>query len=190
MYKAKSYQSLCKITSVSHELMKNHIKLYHGYVENTNAILLELRRKNEALLCRQAVKNRLGWEFSGMRLHEYFFGNLGKTAMIQNGELIDWINHCFSNFDAWREDFIETALMRGNGWALLCRDNHTGNLMNLWIQGHATGTLIGCQPLLVLDAWEHAYMIDYGLDRKSYIERILSDVNWAVVVDRFSKVGV
>ncbi len=88
MYKAKSYQSLCKITSVSHELMKNHIKLYHGYVENTNAILLELRRKNEALLCRQAVKNRLGWEFSGMRLHEYFFGNLGKTAMIQNGELI------------------------------------------------------------------------------------------------------
>ena len=76
MYKAKNYPSLWTITSVSNLLMKNHIKLYKGYVENTNVILNELKQKNEDLICRQSMKLRLGWEFSGMRLHEYFFGNL------------------------------------------------------------------------------------------------------------------
>lgn len=190
MYKAKNYQSLWEITSVSNVLMKNHIKLYKGYVENTNAILNELRQKDEDLICRQSMKMRLGWEFSGMRLHEYFFANLGKEAMIQTGELVDWLNHCFGSFNDWQEDFIETAMTRGNGWAVLCRDNHTGNLMNIWIQGHATGTLIGCQPLLVIDAWEHAYMIDYGLDRRNYLERIMNEINWSVVLDRFSKMGI
>jgi len=74
--------------------------------------------------------------------------------------------------------------MRGIGWAILYQDVTTGSLFNQWINEHETGHLAGCGPLLVMDVFEHAFMIDYGLKRGDYIEAFFNNVHWDAVESR------
>jgi len=115
------------------------------------------------------LKRRMGFEFNGMRLHEYYFENLGgKTPWTRR---LPWPRN-------WLKDFKATGSMRGIGWAILYQDGMTGILFNQWINEHETGHLAGCRPLLVMDVFEHAFMIDYGLKRADYIEVFFNNVNW------------
>lgn len=192
MYKAKNYQYVYSVSDFSKAMVKNHLTLYQGYVQNTNQLLNKsVQMESSQTLEYGALKRRLGWEFSGMRLHEYYFGNLGgRYDQPPKSDFTDWLEHCFGDVAKWKEDFIATGLIRGVGWAVLCRDNHTGKLMNIWIHGHDGGQLAGCQPLLVMDVWEHAYLMDYELNREAYIQAFLRNVNWAVVYERFQRFGV
>lgn len=191
MYKAKNYDYLLGLPGFSRDLLKTHFTLYQGYVKNTNQILKQLESiSNKSDLCYAELKRRFGWEFSGMRLHEYYFDNLGCRSIEKNGsQLFDQIAFCFGAFDRWREDFVRTALMRGIGWVILIRDNHNGKLMNCWIEQHDKGFLSGCQPILVMDVWEHAYLCEFGLNRENYIETFLNNVNWKIVIERFQHMG-
>ena len=74
--------------------------------------------------------------------------------------------------------------MRGIGWVILYQDNAAGTLFNQWINEHETGHLAGCQPLLIMDVFEHAFMIDYGLKRADYIEAFFKNINWSAVESR------
>ncbi len=131
------------------------------------------------------LKRRLGWEWNGMRLHEYYFENLGGDGVPpKDGELIRAINESFGGFDVWQRDFRACALMRGIGWVILYEDLETRRLFNFWISEHEIGHPAGCKPLLVLDVFEHAFMIDYGLKRADYIEAFFRNLNWKVVESR------
>ena len=77
--------------------------------------------------------------------------------------------------------------MRGIGWAILYEDSATGDLFNIWVNEHDFGHLTGAKPILVLDVFEHAYILDYGLKRADYIEAFFKAIDWGIVLGRFGK---
>ncbi|MCX5999971.1 MAG: Fe-Mn family superoxide dismutase, partial [Chloroflexi bacterium] len=173
----------------SQTLLNNHFTLYQGYVTNTNKLLellTTLLKEGKTAAPEYAEqKRRLGFEFNGMRLHEYYFENLGgKTPLAGAGKLARKLAEEFGSYEAWEADFKGTATMRGIGWAVLYEDSITGRLINMWINEHEMGHMTGGIPVLVLDVFEHAFMIDYGLKRAAYIEAFFKSVNWDVAEGR------
>jgi Fe-Mn family superoxide dismutase len=188
-YAAKDYSSLIGMKGFSETLLNNHFTLYQGYVTNTNKLLdslaAMLKEGKVATPEYAELKRRFGFEFNGMRLHEYYFENLGgKGALDKSGKLGKKLTEEFGSYEDWERDFRGTASMRGIGWAILYQDNITGRLINQWINEHETGHPAGCTPLLVLDVFEHAFMIDYGLKRADYIEAFFTNINWSAVEAR------
>jgi Fe-Mn family superoxide dismutase len=188
-YAAKDYGKLIGMAGFSETLLKNHFTLYQGYVTNTNKLLdtLAAMAKDGRIGTPEyaELKRRLGFEFNGMRVHEYYFENLGgKAAPERLGKLGKKLVDDFGSWDAWEKDFKGTGAMRGIGWAILYEDGATGRLLNQWINEHETGHLAGGTPILVMDVFEHAFMIDYGLKRADYIEAFFKNIDWAAVESR------
>ncbi|MBA7699430.1 Superoxide dismutase [Fe] [subsurface metagenome] len=186
-YKAKDYGFLIGMEGFSETLLKNHFTLYQGYVNNTNKIydLLSSKAKDATNPEYAELKRRFGFEFNGMRLHEYYFENLGgKAPLNKSGTLAKKVADACGSYDAWEQDFKATGAMRGIGWVILYQDNVTGWLFNQWINEHEIGHLAGCRPILVMDVFEHAFMTDYGLKRADYIEAFFKSINWDVVESR------
>jgi Fe-Mn family superoxide dismutase len=126
------------------------------------------------------LKRRLGWEFNGMRLHELYFENLGgKAPLDPAGKLGRRLVEQFGDIESWEKDFRATGAMRGIGWVVLYEDTTNGRLINFWINEHDVSHPAGCTPLLVMDVFEHAFMIDYGLKRADYIEAFFKAIDWA-----------
>jgi Fe-Mn family superoxide dismutase len=189
MYEAKDYTHLIGMDGFSETLLKNHFTLYQGYVTNTNKLrdtLAQMAKDGKLGTPEYAeLKRRMGFEWDGMRLHEYYFENLGgKGDLAQSGKLAERVAADFGGFDAWLADFKATGAMRGVGWAILYRDGASGALINEWINEHQNNHLAGCTPVLVMDVFEHAFMTDYGLKRADYIEAFLRNVNREAVESR------
>jgi superoxide dismutase, Fe-Mn family len=189
-YAPKDYSKLIGMEGFSQTLLTNHFTLYQGYVTNTNKltdILAGMLKDGKTATPEYAeLKRRFGFEFNGMRLHEYYFENLGgKAPPDKAGALAKKMAEAFGNYEAWEQDFRATGAMRGIGWAVLYQDNMTGGLFNQWINEHETGHLAGCKPILIMDVFEHAYMVDYGLKRADYIGGFFKNINWKAVEGRF-----
>jgi len=190
-YKAKEYARLIGMAGFSEALLNNHFTLYQGYVTNSNKLLdsLEQLLKEEKTATPEfaELKRRLGWEFNGMRLHEYYFDNLGGTAPLDvGGSLGKKLAESFGSVAAWEKDFRATGAMRGIGWTVLYQDTADGRLINFWINEHDAGHPAGCSPLLVMDVFEHAFILDYGLKRADYIEAFFKNIAWKVVEGRLA----
>jgi Fe-Mn family superoxide dismutase len=188
-YTAKDYSKLLGMEGFSETLLKNHFTLYQGYVTNTNKLMEtfdQMLKEGKVGTPEYAeLKRRFGWEFNGMRLHEYYFENLGgKDALDKGGKLSKKMAEDFGSYDAWEKDFKATGAMRGIGWTLLYQDNLSGKLFNCWINEHDVGHPAGCTPILILDVFEHAFMIDYGLKRADYIAAFFKNINWKAVEGR------
>lgn len=188
-YQAKDFSFLIGMEGFSETLLKNHFTLYQGYVTNTNKLadLLTAMLKEGKVGTPEysELKRRFGFEFNGMRLHEYYFDNLaGKAPLDKSGTLAKKVADAFGSYDAWEQDFKATGAMRGIGWAILYQDNMTGWLFNQWINEHEVGHLAGCSPILVMDVFEHAFITDYGLKRADYIAAFFQNINWNVVEGR------
>jgi len=188
-YTAKDYGKLIGMEGFSETLLKNHFTLYQGYVTNTNKVLDTLKQMlaegKTAAPEYAELKRRLGWEFNGMRLHEYYFENLGGTMPLdKNGPLAKKLAADFGSYEAWEKDFKGTGTMRGIGWVVLYQDPATGGLINFWINEHDVAHPAGGNPLLILDCFEHAYLVDYGLKRADYIEAFFKQITWAAVEGR------
>jgi Fe-Mn family superoxide dismutase len=173
----------------SDTLLKNHFTLYQGYVNNTNKLIeifgQMLKEGKTGTPEFAELRRRLGWEFNGMRLHEYYFENLGgKGGLEKAGKLSKRISEDFGNYEAWEKEFKAVATMRGIGWAVLYQDRLTGKLLNFWINEHDVGHPAGGSPLLILDVFEHAFMTDYGLKRADYIEAFFRNIHWKAVEGR------
>ncbi len=189
-YQPKNYDHLLGLTGLSDTLLKNHFTLYQGYVTNTNKLaarLQELREKNEMTTPEYAeLKRRFGWEFNGMRLHEFYFSNMSKEKRAIPDALKNKLAQEFGSYENWENDFKATGAMRGIGWTILAWDKETNRLFNIWINEHDVGHLASATPLLVLDVFEHAYLLDYGLKRADYIIAFMSAVDWTVAEKRLS----
>ena len=182
-YEAKDYSSLIGMDGFSEALLKNHFTLYQGYVANTNKVmgLLDEMLKADKIGTPEyaELKRRLGWEFNGMRLHEYYFDNLGGDGKLDTGgKLAQQINEDLGSYASWEKDFKAIGAMRGIGWTVLYQDSLTRRLFNLWINEHDVGHPAGCRPILVLDVFEHAFMLDYGLKRADYIGAFFNNIDW------------
>lgn len=194
-YEAKNFDHLLGTAGFSDLLLKNHFTLYQGYVTNANKLsemLGMLAKEGKAGTPEYAeVKRRFGWEFNGMRLHDYYFGNMqkGGTVLDRGSKFFKKVVEDFATYENWEKECKAVGAMRGIGWAILYYDTIARRLFTVWINEHDVGHLSGAIPLLVMDVFEHAYMIDYGLKRAEYIEAFFKAIDWTVIIDRFNKVS-
>jgi Fe-Mn family superoxide dismutase len=185
-YEAKNFESLLGTKGLSDTLLKNHFTLYQGYVTNTNKVadaLGAMAKEGKTASPEYAeLKRRFGWEWNGMRLHEFYFGNMvkGGKPIDKNTNLYKKIVADFGSYENWEKDFKATGAMRGIGWVMLYYDFHDERLFNTWINEHDAGHLCGASPMLVMDVFEHAYMVDYGLKKADYIEAFFKAIDWAI----------
>lgn len=190
-YTAKDFSHLKGLKGISDQLMAMHLKLYEGYVKNSNLLHEQLDALSKDGKDRSpqyaGLKRIFGWEFDGMRLHEYYFGNLGGDGQpVQDGSLYKSLVKQFGSFENWKKDFISTGMIRGIGWAVLYQDPSNGNLVNTWINEHDLGHLAGGKPLIIMDVFEHAYITEYGLNREDYIKAFFNNLSWKIAEERFN----
>lgn len=186
MYKTQNFKHLLGFPGLSDALLTNHFALYEGYVNNTNALMEKLDSLESGTPEYSELQRRFGWEWNGMRLHELYFGNMTKeSAPLGDGALKTQIEKTYGSLEAWEKNFRAVGAMRGIGWVILAYDREGGELFNVWINEHDMGHLAGATPLLVMDVFEHAFVLDYGLKRADYIEAFMKGIDWSVVAGRF-----
>ena len=175
------------LDGISGDQIAQHWKLYEGYVKSATQLIEAIGKSPAGSPAWAEMKRRLGFEMNGIALHEYYFGNLASGAALgAHGDLAVDLAGTWGSVDAWREDFAKTAAMRGVGWAIVYQDPATGALFNWWVSSHEQGHPAGFHPLLVLDVFEHAFMVDYGASgRAEYIAAFLKNVSWEVVEQRY-----
>jgi Fe-Mn family superoxide dismutase len=177
---------LAGLQGISDATLEMHFGLYEGYVKNTNTLIeqtAELRQKGEGAGSNPKfaeLVRRMGWEFNGMRLHEYYFDNLTKSpSELNSGRLYDLLGSSYGDFETWKKDFFAVGGMRGVGWAIAFYDPASQQISNHWIEQHHNGNLAGFVPVVVMDCWEHAFIKDYKpSERGKYIEAFYSNLNW------------
>jgi Fe-Mn family superoxide dismutase len=190
---AKNYSHLLGMEGFSEGLLTTHFKLYEAYVKNTNTLLkkwAEFRAKGDYTdLAFGELKRHFGWEYNSVQLHELYFGALGKEKSSETAAptFNEVVTEQFGSFEKWKEEFLGVGSARGIGWAVLYQDRSTGRLVNCWIDEHNNGHLVGSEPILVLDVFEHAYIADYGVDRKKYLTAFMKNVQWDKVENRLNE---
>jgi len=186
--------NIATLKGISKQTIDDHLKLYEGYVKNTNLILEKIEElaqdseKNAYALAE--VQRRFGFEYDGMRNHEIYFEALSNGAknISKDGELYKSIEAVWGSFDKWLARFKAIAMSRGIGWAMLYLDKKEKFLMNAYVQDHEMGQLAGCTPILALDMWEHAYIADYAPGgKKDYVEDFFTNLNWEVIEKNFKE---
>jgi superoxide dismutase, Fe-Mn family len=191
-YTAKKFD-LSGLQGISDKTLEVHFGLYEGYVKNVNLLneqLAEQLKNGQASGANPhyaELTRRLGFEYNGMVLHEYYFGNLTKTAGSRPApELDEALGAIHGDFESWKKDFSAIGGMRGVGWAIAYYNPPAHRVSNHWITLHEVGNVAGFVPLLVLDLWEHAYLLDYkpAEHATKYVEAFFANVDWNVVQQR------
>ncbi len=196
-YKEQGFDHLHGLDGISEDQIREHLQLYAGYVKQVNKLneeLAELRGHGKASGMNPEfaeLTRRLGFEYNGMILHEYYFENLRRAGTPQpptGSGLGQALTSSFGGVPQWMADFQAIGEMRGVGWVILFEDPATDRLTNHWITLHQEGVPAGFKPLLVMDVWEHAYMRDYkATEKKKYVEAFFRNVDWALVERRLGQ---
>lgn len=193
-YSEQKFDRLDGLEGISEEQVREHLALYAGHVRQVNRLndeLCSLRVRNRASgrdFEFAELTRRLGFEYGGMILHEYYFSNLSSGARAKpdpTSPIARALAESFGSVEQWRTDFQAIGGMRGVGWVMLCQDPMTRRLTNHWVSLHQNGVPAGFKPLLVMDVWEHAFMRDYrATERGRYLDAFLRNIAWSVVEHR------
>ena len=198
-HQARSFD-LHGLHGISDQTLEMHLKLYEGYVKSTNKLRAQLfsiikdeKVDQEEMPVYSELTRRLGFEYNGMVLHEHYFGNLKRGATTKpdpHGPFVKIAESSFGSFNVWKTDFSSVGKMRGVGWAICYLDPADGVVSNHWVSLHEHGNIAGFIPLLVMDVWEHAYLLDYKpSERSDYIAAFFSNVDWKAVEERMNGGG-
>ncbi len=183
-----------ELKGISAKTIEEHLKLYSGYVKNSNLILSKIDElsKDEVgnAYTLGELQRRFGFEFGGMRNHEVYFDSLSDGAMsLADGDhLQKKIEEDFGSFDVWLARFKAVAMTRGVGWAVLYFDKQNKVLFNAWMDEQHIGQLSGLTPILMLDMWEHSFVADYQPSgKKQYVEDFFANLNWKKIEENLDK---
>ena len=203
MSSTSSYQprqfNLSGLKGISDQTLEMHFKLYEGYVKETNNLTNRITEfikdgnvDQEEMPAYSELTRRLGFEYNGMVLHEYYFDNLqtggGTGDPAKTSQFLKAAEATFGSYDIWKADFVGIGKMRGVGWAICNQNPANGRISNHWVTLHETGNVAGFNPILVMDVWEHAFLLDYKpAERPKYIEAFFSNINWTMVEERLKK---
>ena len=194
-YKARQFD-LSGLTGISDKTLEMHFKLYEGYVKETNNLTTRITEfikdanvDQEEMPAYSELTRRLGFEYNGMVLHEYYFENMKKGGgtgdPAKTSKFAKAAEQTFGSYEIWKADFVGIGKMRGVGWAICYENPANGRLSNHWITLHETGNVAGFKPVLVMDVWEHAFLLDFKpAERPKYIEAFFSNIDWTVVSNR------
>lgn len=186
--------TLPELSGLSEKQIKAHLGLYEGYVKHVNVLRdqikeLEATDKEKFAYAIMETRRRLGFEFNGMRMHEYYFTQFegGAQALNTNSDLGKAVSEKYGSVDAFIAHFTGVGMSRGIGWSVLYADPIAQTVHTAWVSDHELGQLGGLPIILAMDMWEHAFMVDYlPAEKKNYIEAFLKNINWSVVEKRFS----
>ncbi|MDO8584265.1 MAG: Fe-Mn family superoxide dismutase [bacterium] len=188
--------SFSKLTGISEKTMSiHHDKLYAGYVAKANEVNEkltslasgkgDLSTANPTFSELRALRDGETFATNGAYLHEAYFGVLGGDGKPE-GKIVDDL---IATFGAWENfvNYFSASGMAMRGWLVLCWDTNVERLRVFGCDAHNQGGVWGCLPILVLDVYEHAYFIDYGSDRKSYIADWWKNLDWKAVDALYQK---
>ena len=191
-YTARTF-SIPELKGLSADQIKVHLGLYEGYVKNVNLLMSTVAQYGKTddeggKYAIMEMRRRLGFEFDGMRMHEYYFEQLeeGAKAPSESSPLKDLAAERYGDWDTFIAHIKEVAGTRGIGWTVVYYDYAERVLHTAWVNDHEVGQLSGLPIILAVDMWEHAYMVDYKpSDKKKYVDAFLENLNWDVVEKRF-----
>ena len=195
-YKPKQFD-LSGLNGISDKTLELHFKLYEGYVKETNNLTERISKfledgkvDQDEMPAYSELTRRLGFEYNGMVLNEYYFGNMrrhGTGDPTKDSNFARAAEASFGSYETWKADFVGIGKMRGVGWAMCYQNPANGRLSNHWITLHETGNVSGFTPVLVMDVWEHAFLLDYmPAERPRYIEAFFSNIDWDAVEGRLN----
>lgn len=169
------------------QLSEHHDVLYAGYVKKVDEIRgkllnIDYAAANPTYSEVRELKLEEGFALDGVKLHELYFTNMGGDGK-PKAEMADLINLHFGSYEKWKEEFMAMG-MSARGWVVLALDEED-ILRHFICDAHNQGGIWNVTPVLVLDVYEHAYIIDYGTKRKDYLEAFCQNIDWDVVFNRF-----
>ncbi len=194
MFTAKQFDSINGVDGMSERMMKEHYKLYEGYVKKANEILEKLKTvdKSTANAVYSDIRAlKLGYSFAldAIKAHEIFFQNISGKGGQPQGWLGTAIEKNFGSYGNWLEDMKATGIA-ARGWVWTAFDWQTGQLFNFLGDAHDAFPIWHATPLVALDVYEHAYMIDYGVARADYIDTFFKNLDWNSVEAQVEATGI
>jgi Fe-Mn family superoxide dismutase len=181
-----------ELKGISAKNIEEHLKLYAGYVKNINLIFEKLGElmadpeKNAYVI--GELHRRIGFEFNGMRNHEYYFKSLegGAKPLGEDSLFKKELEKVAGSVENAMTGFKTLAMTRGVGWAILYWDKVSKQLIPAWIDEQHFGQLNGLSYVLGIDMWEHAYVYDYPTsEKKKYVEAFFNNLNWEIIENNF-----
>ena len=165
-------------------------KLYQGYVKKWQEIkdklkTVDLSSANATFSELRELKVEQTFVANAVLLHEAYFDILGGNGNPE-GEIVEAIKKDYDSFKNWVEHFKALGLA-SRGWVILAYDFNEGVLRNYIADSHNSFGIWGAAPIVVLDMYEHAYFIDFGSDKKAYIDVFFQNLNWQAIDKKYAK---
>jgi Fe-Mn family superoxide dismutase len=192
-YQATTF-NIPALQDISQKQIDVHLGLYQGYVKHINLLReqihdLEAQDKEKYAFAIESIRRRMGFEFNGMRMHEFYFPQLegGATPEPRGSALDTVLSEKYGSWDNFIAHFKRVGMSRGSGWATLAWDNKGKTPHIWWTVDHELGMLADVDVLLAMDMWEHAYMVDYvPAEKAKHIDAFLANLNWGAVEKWFA----
>jgi Fe-Mn family superoxide dismutase len=191
-YVARDFSELVskKLDGLSQSQIEQHLKLYKGYVGKSNEIYNKL--KDVDITSANATYSPLrellleqSYAVNGAVYHEYYFGNLGGKGGDPSGDLKAALDERWGTSGKFI-DFFKAAGKSMRGWVVVGYNTRGAHLDFFGLDTHNMWVPANMVPIVVLDVYEHAYMVDYGIDRAKYLEAFFKNIDWDVVAKRLS----
>lgn len=196
-YTARTF-ALGELKGISKKQLDVHLALYEGYVKHTNLILSTIKELRDADPEKNAyvineLRRRLGFEFDGMRMHEYYFEQFegSDKAPSTTSPLQDAAIERYGSVEGFVSHMKEVAGTRGIGWVVVYFDPADRILHTAFVGDHELGQFSGLPIILAIDLWEHAFMVDYvPAEKKNYVDAFFENLTWSVIEKRFAEACV
>jgi superoxide dismutase, Fe-Mn family len=185
-------QRVFNLNGITENQIRQHYTLYEGYVTKTNELWGKLEtvdksKANQTYSDIREAKVELSFAWDGVILHELYFENLGGGGGAPTEEVRKALEDSFDSYDRWVEDFKASGIS-ARGWVITAYDPKAGKIFNYIADAHNSYGIWNAVPLLILDTYEHAYLIDFGVKRPPYIDAFMNNIDWQVVAKRLSEV--
>ncbi len=195
MVQSKEFsETLFSMKGISKKTVEDHLKLYTGYVNKYNEITEKLKalteedfsKANQVFSTVRSLKTELSFAWGGVINHEIYFSHLGGNGGTASSKLLNQIEKDFGSFEKYKTDMKASALS-ARGWVWTVWNSVEQRLINHIGDSQNTYALWKTTPLVALDTYEHAYFVDYGVNRGSYVDAFFENMNWDIVEEEFEK---
>lgn len=189
---AKSFD-FTNVKYMSYSQLNQHYILYTRYVDTINKVKKSLMDNSTYKNCSQnysdirCAQKALSFNLDGVKLHELYFENMSGLNTTPSQDSLELITNHYGNYEGFKDKFKCIGLSV-KGWVILCYDEYTGEYIISGVDSHDEGVILQTYPIIVMDVWEHAYMIDFGIDRGMYIDIFFENLDFSIINDRLKRI--
>jgi len=187
-------ESLTSMKGISKKTVEEHLKLYQGYVNKYNEVMEKISqltdddyaKANQVYSMVRELKVELTFAWGGVVNHEIYFSHLGGKGGLPTGNVMKQIDKDFGSFEAYKKDMKATGIA-ARGWVWTAWNTREQKLFNYLGDAQNSYPVWEAKPVVALDTYEHAYFIDYGVNRSGYIDVFFDNLDWTVVEKNFAE---